>query len=97
MLTEPLTCGPGFKSWSGGACASGGPDAYLQILLEYDGAGDGKQSCLGACSPALPLSCQTSSQSLRSLVVNLPFPVAPKVSLSSRRNLFYSLLALFLS
>lgn len=32
-----------------------------------------------------------------SLVVNPPFPVAPKVSLSSRRNLFYSLLALFMS
>ena len=97
MLTEPLTCGPAFKSWSGGACAAGGPDAHLQVLLKYDGTEDGKQSCPGACSPALPLSCQNSSQGLKSLVVNPPFPVAPKVSLLSRRNLFSSLLALFMS
>lgn len=94
MLTEPLTCGPVFKSWSGGACAAGAPDTP-QVLLEYDRLRMGSKVVQ---EPALLLylSCQNSSQSKSGR--ESTFPVAPKVSLpSSRRNLFYSLLALFMS
>lgn len=42
VLTEPLTCGPVFKSWSEGLLVAGAPDTHLQVLLEYDRAEDGK-------------------------------------------------------